>query len=92
MARLSECFERVRLVPARLAVAELISGAREQQKLALIASMLEDFPVHETPLEHWLAVGHLRRRLRELGVAVSISDAHVAQCALDLDALLLTRD
>jgi predicted nucleic acid-binding protein len=37
-------------------------------------------------------VGDLRRRLAEKGVTVSTPDAHVAQCAIDRDAVLLTRD
>jgi len=37
-------------------------------------------------------VGDLRRRLAGRGVSVSTPDAHVAQCALDRGALLLSRD
>jgi predicted nucleic acid-binding protein len=39
-----------------------------------------------------LYVGDLRRGLAAKGVAVSTPDAHVAQCAIDRDALLLSRD
>jgi len=53
---------------------------------------LQDFPLHETPLAHWIRVGELRRRLRHKGLAVSTPDAHVAQCALDRGALLLSGD
>ena len=49
-------------------------------------------PVHWTPLAHWIYVGQLRRRLADKGLSVSTPDAHVAQCALDRDALLLARD
>jgi predicted nucleic acid-binding protein len=45
-----------------------------------------------TPLDHWIRVGDLRRTLARKGVSVTIPDAHVAQCALDLDAVLLTSD
>jgi predicted nucleic acid-binding protein len=34
----------------------------------------------------------LRRRLADRGISVSTPDAHVAQCALDRGALLLSRD
>ena len=44
------------------------------------------------PPAHWIRVGDLRRRLRGAGLSLSTPDAHVAQCALDLDARLLTRD
>ena len=37
-------------------------------------------------------LGDLRRRLAGRGVSVSTPDAHVAQCALEREALLLTRD
>jgi predicted nucleic acid-binding protein len=37
-------------------------------------------------------VGQLRRQARDRGLSVSTLDAHIAQCALDRDAVLLTRD
>jgi predicted nucleic acid-binding protein len=37
-------------------------------------------------------VGDLRRHLADKGVSVSTPDAHIAQCAIDREALLLTRD
>lgn len=75
-----------------IVVAELISGATLQNQREMIGDLLQDAPVHDTPLEHWLMVGDLRRMLARKGVTVTIPDAHVAQCALDRDALLLTRD
>jgi predicted nucleic acid-binding protein len=75
-----------------IVVAELVSGARVEKQRAAIVDLVRDLPVHETPVDHWLRVGDLRRRLAEKGVAVSTPDAHVAQCAIDRDALLLTRD
>ena len=75
-----------------IVVAELVSGARETRERAAIADLVRDLSVHEAPVDHWIRVGELRRRLAEKGVAVSIPDAHVAQCAIDLDALLLTGD
>ena len=74
-----------------IVVAELVSGASAQQR-GTIGELLQDAPVHETPLDHWVRVGDLRRDLAKKGVAVTIPDAHVAQCALDRDAILLTRD
>jgi tRNA(fMet)-specific endonuclease VapC len=75
-----------------IVVAELISGARRARDRTSIQSLIEELPVHETPLDHWIRVGDLRRRLASRGVAVSTPDAHVAQCALDRGALLLSRD
>jgi predicted nucleic acid-binding protein len=74
-----------------IVVAELVSGATAQQR-GMIGELLQDAPVHETPLEHWIRVGDLRGKLAGKGVAVTIPDAHVAQCAIDRDAILLTRD
>ena len=38
------------------------------------------------------AIGKLRQDLKRHGLNVTIPDAHIAQCALDLEAPLLTRD
>ncbi len=73
-------------------VAELVSGARQRKHRAAIVDLIADLDVHETPVDHWVRVGDLRRRLGEQGIAVSTPDAHVAQCAIDRDAVLLSRD
>jgi predicted nucleic acid-binding protein len=75
-----------------IVVAELVSGARRPSDRTAIARVLGELPVHETPVGHWIRVGDLRRILRNHGLSVSTPDAHVAQCALDRDAVLLTRD
>jgi predicted nucleic acid-binding protein len=75
-----------------LVVAELVSGAERPADREAIGDLLQDLPVHHTPLEHWIRVGDLRLLLRNKGVEISTPDAHVAQCALDLNALLLSRD
>ena len=75
-----------------LVVAELISGARRPGDRLAIEELVRELPVHETPLGHWIRVGELRRDLLGRGVAVSTPDAHVAQCALDRGAVLLSRD
>ena len=73
-------------------VAELVSGATTPDQRRRIGELLQDAPVHDTPLEHWIRVGDLRRALKRKGVNVTIPDAHVAQCALDSDAVLLAKD
>jgi len=73
-------------------VAELVSGVRNTADRAALVELLEDLPVHETPRDHWVRVGELRRALSAEGLAVSTPDAHVAQCALDRGAPLLSRD
>jgi predicted nucleic acid-binding protein len=74
-----------------IVVAELISGARQARDRAAIQGLVNELPLHETPLEHWPSCRDLRRRLAERGVSVSTPDAHVAQCALERDAILLSR-
>lgn len=80
------------LVISPLVVAEVLSGNITPEQRTTIGEILQDFPVHETPLSHWMAVGNLRRMLRNHGIKATIPDAHLAQCALDLGATLLTRD
>ncbi len=75
-----------------IVVAELVSGARKASDRAALVDLIDDLPIHETPRDHWVRVGELQRRLIEKGHAISTPDAHVAQCALDRDAPLLTRD
>ena len=48
--------------------------------------------MHDTSREHWQEVGVLRRVLAKKGVAISIPDAHVARCAVELKATLLSSD
>jgi len=80
------------IVVPPIVVAELITGAGTPAEHVAIGELLQESPLHPTPLSHWIAVGELRRTLRRAGLAVTIPDAHVAQCALDRDAVLLTRD
>lgn len=75
-----------------LVVAELITGARLKNERKAIEHLIGRLSVHETPLIHWIHVGELRRFLKDKGVSVSTPDSHVAQCALDRDAILLSRD
>lgn len=73
-------------------VAELVSGARKEADRRALVDLLADLPIHDAPRDHWVRVGELRRRMIEAGHPVSTPDAHVAQCALDRDAPLLSGD
>jgi tRNA(fMet)-specific endonuclease VapC len=75
-----------------IVVAELVSGARSAAMRAKLVDLVGDIPLHPAPLGHWLAVGDLRRRLQQDGVMISTPDAHIAQCALEIDGVLLSRD
>lgn len=75
-----------------LVIAELVAGAETKSGATAIDSLVEQLPLLETDRFHWKRVGELRRFLRSKGVSISTPDSHVAQCALDRDAVLLARD
>jgi predicted nucleic acid-binding protein len=77
---------------APLVIAELLSGELTPAQRESMFHLLQEYPLCDTPLRHWMGVGGLRRALRSRGVNVTIPDAHVAQLALELDAELVTRD
>ncbi len=81
---------RVYLSP--IVAAELMSGDLSAKQSLQFRDFLEQLPLCETPLEHWIKVGRLRHGLRRRGLSVSTPDAHIAQCALELGAYLLSRD
>ena len=81
---------RVHLPP--VVAAELLSGKLGPRERRELTRLLDDLPLVEADRGHWYRVGRLRSELRGRGLAVSTPDAHVAQCALDLDAELLTED
>jgi hypothetical protein len=80
------------LVLTPIVIAELLSGDLSASHRTLIGELLQDFVLHPSDLGHWMRVGELRRFLASRGVNVTIADAHVAQCALDRGAVLLSRD
>ncbi len=81
---------RVYLPP--IVAAELLSGKMTVRQRAQLESFLLDLPVCEHDLGHWMRVGRLRAQLFLKGISVSTPDAHIAQCALDLKADLLSED
>lgn len=87
-----QCLEARAIVVPLVTVTELTSGARTREEFMVIEDLLEDLPHHEPTFHHFARAGELRRLMREKGVTISPPDALVAQCALDRDAPLLTRD
>ena len=77
---------------APIVAAELLSAPLSQKRRDDLESLLGDLPLHPTPLGHWARVGALRARLARRGLTVPTPDAHVAQCALDVDGRLWSRD
>ncbi|HEX5035999.1 MAG TPA: PIN domain-containing protein [bacterium] len=81
-----------RVVLSPIVLAELISGVHNKNEEKQLAEFLHELPLHATPEEHWIAVGRLRHQAASHGISMSIPDAHIAQCARDLEGYLLTRD
>lgn len=89
--RLEEALRLGSVAVPPVVVSELLSGVRARDRVSMI-DLLTDLKLVATPLAHWIAVGDLRAMLARRGLSVSTPDAHVAQCALDIDALLLSHD
>jgi len=89
--RLEEALRLGSVTLPPVVVAELLSGVRGRDRAAMV-DLLTDLELASAPLAHWIAVGDLRAALARRGLTVSTPDAHVAQCALDRDALLLSHD
>lgn len=81
---------RVHLPP--IVAAELVSGRMTPGQRRALEQLLTDLPLCAAGLAHWVRVGRLRASLAARGLQVSTPDAHVAQCAIDLGARLLTED
>ncbi len=89
---LDEALQEGRVYLSPVVAAELMSGHLTKAKQEELANFLRDLPLCESDVEHWLRVGKLRSRLSRKGLAVSTPDAHIAQCAIDLDGYLLSED
>lgn len=75
-----------------MVAAELCAGPLGARQRRDLEALLADLPRCASGLDHWVEVGKLRALLRGRGLSVSTPDAHVARCALDLGAELLTED
>lgn len=81
---------RVYLPP--LVVAELLSGKMTTRQRGQLESFLLDLPLCDQSFEHWVRVGRLRAHLFSKGLSISTPDAHIAQCTVDLNGVLLSED
>jgi tRNA(fMet)-specific endonuclease VapC len=81
---------RVHLPP--VVAAELLSAKLTARRRKDLEELLADLPLCGVDRDHWFRVGSLRSSLFGRGLSVSTPDAHVAQCALDLQAELLAED
>jgi tRNA(fMet)-specific endonuclease VapC len=72
--------------------AELLSGRMADRARGELEELLLTLPLCPADVAHWFRVGRLRNSLASKGISLSTPDAHVAQCALDLGADLLSAD
>ncbi len=72
--------------------AELLSGRMAERARGELEEFLLTLPLCQADVAHWFRVGKLRNSLAVKGLSLSTPDAHVAQCALDLGADLLSAD
>jgi predicted nucleic acid-binding protein len=89
---LEEALHDGMVVLAPIVAAELLSAPLSKVERGALVELLQDLPLHPTPLEHWLAVGALRAQLSKKGLSMSTPDAHVAACAIEADAMLWSND
>jgi predicted nucleic acid-binding protein len=89
---IDEALTEGRVVLPAVVAAELLSGSLRARERARLEDFLSDLEVCPHDLSHWFRVGKFREELRRTGLSVSTPDAHVAQCALECDGLLLTED
>ena len=72
--------------------AELLSGRMAERARGDLEEFLLTLSLCPADVAHWFRVGRLRNSLAARGLSISTPDAHVAQCALDLGAELLSAD
>jgi len=72
--------------------AELLSGRMAERARGDLEEFLLTLPLCQADVARWFRVGRLRNSLAAKGLSISTSDAHVAQCALDLGGDLLSAD
>lgn len=74
-----------------IVAAELLSGIRSKSDQFLMKDFFKDLPLCGNEIESWFKTGLLRSKLYSKGLPVSIADAHICQCALELNGHLYHR-
>lgn len=81
---------RVYLPP--LVLSEILSGKMKPNEKARLIDFFKELPLSSCDFSHWVRVGELRATALSKGFTVSTPDAHVAQCAIDIEGYLVTED
>jgi predicted nucleic acid-binding protein len=88
----AHCLEAGSLIVPPMVITELTGGARTREEFMVLEDLLADLPMHEAGFHYFSRAGALRQMLAAQGLSISPADAQVAQCALDRQAPLVTRD
>ncbi|EMJ96468.1 MULTISPECIES: PIN domain-containing protein [Leptospira] len=89
---IDEALKEGRAYLSPVVAAELLSGIRSKSDQERMKDFLEDLPLCGNEIQSWFQVGLLRSKLYSKGLSVSVADAHICQCALELKAHLITED
>ena len=89
---IDESINESRIVLPPLVLSELMSGKAKAGYEKYFVALLDTLRLHHCPRSHWMDVGVLRQKLSQKGFTVTISDAHIAQCALDSGSVLFSFD
>ena len=75
-----------------LVIAELLSVKLSEKQRHSVVSFLSELKLCECGFDHWERVGELRMNILRRGIKISTPDAHIAQCALDIDCYFMSKD
>lgn len=70
-------------------VAELASGASIDTEIGMLIARSPLVPLQP---DYWTRAGATRRLVRSKGLKAGFADALIAQCCIDADVVLITRD
>jgi predicted nucleic acid-binding protein len=80
----------VRVPP--LVEVELLGNSLPTKNRKILQELLRPITLGDLHPEHWARAGLLKSQLAEKGFQLSARDAHVVQCAIDQQAVLLSSD
>jgi len=75
-----------------LVLTELLGNAIPNKDKTVLENFLQKIPLSPINNEHFAKAASLKSALAARGFSISARDAHITQCALDQNAILLTKD
>lgn len=87
--RIEIAFQNGELILPAAVLTELFSDPSLTPQLH---SILDRFELLEILPGYWVRAGYTQRKLRALGLRAKLGDALIAQCCIDNDVSLITRD